>query len=122
MPTARAFWAILTTGSSTLRPSRSIRSASSSMTTTMNGIGLPRAPRAEALYAAMLRSIALRQLLVALLHLVDDVGQHGARLVRLDDDRHLEVRQVAIRGELDALEVDQDQPHLVGRRRASGGW
>ena len=38
MPTARAFWAILTMGSSTLRPSRMIRSASSSMMMTRNGM------------------------------------------------------------------------------------
>ena len=41
MPTARAFWAILTIGSSTLRPSRMIRSASSSMIRTMYGHPLP---------------------------------------------------------------------------------
>ena len=35
MPTARAFWASLTTGSSTLRPSWIMRSASSSMMSTM---------------------------------------------------------------------------------------
>ena len=67
----------------------------------------------------MLRSIASGQQLVALLHLVHQVGQHRARLVRLDDDRRLEVRQVAVGGQLDALEVDQDQAHLVRVARIS---
>ena len=55
------------------------------------------------------------QELIALLHLVDEVRQHGAGLVRLDDDWHLEMRDIPISSELHALEVDQHQPNLVGR-------
>ena len=57
MPTARAFWAILTIGSSTFWPSRMMRSASSSMMITMYGRRSSGATSGLALKAAMLRTL-----------------------------------------------------------------
>ncbi len=57
-----------------------------------------------------------REPLVAALHLGDDVGENGARLLRARDDGRQQVREPFVVAELDPLRVDQDQPHLVRRR------
>ena len=57
-----------------------------------------------------------REALVAALHLGDHVGEDGARLLRARDDRRQQVRDRLVVVELDPLRVDQDHPHLVGRR------
>jgi len=59
MPTRRAFWAILTIGSSTLRPSRRIKSAKLVDDDDHVRDRLAVAAVAKALYAVMLRSMAL---------------------------------------------------------------
>ena len=51
--------------------------------------------------------------LVALLHLMDRPVECGLGLVWLHDDVLEEVGQAVVRGELDPLEVHQDQPDLV---------
>ena len=51
--------------------------------------------------------------LVALLHLADGPVEGRLGLVGLDDDVLEQVRQPVVRRELDALEVDEDQPDLV---------
>ena len=57
-----------------------------------------------------------RQPLVAALHLGDDVVEDGRRLLRARDDRRQEVRDRLVEVELDPLRVDQDHPHVLGRR------
>ncbi len=57
IPVARAFWARRTIGSSTVRPSRIIRSASSSMMMTMYGMRSAGSTRVS-LKAVMLRAVA----------------------------------------------------------------
>ena len=57
-----------------------------------------------------------REALVAALHLGDDVGEDGARLLGARDDRRQQVRDRLVVVELDPLRVDQDHPHLVRRR------
>ncbi len=52
---------------------------------------------------------------VAGLHLGDGPVEGGLGALRLRDDRHHQVRQAVVGGQLDALEVDEDQPDLVGR-------
>ena len=51
--------------------------------------------------------------LVALLHLADRPVQDRLGLVRLDDHVLEQVGQAVVRGQLDALEVDQDHAHVV---------
>ena len=55
---------------------------------------------------------------VAVLHLADRPLERGLRPLGLGDDRDEQVRQAVVAGELDALEVHQDHPDLVGRRVA----
>ena len=58
----------------------------------------------------------LRQLLVALLHLLDGPAQGVDGLLGIDDDRRHQMGDVFVHPELDALRVDHDQAHLVRRR------
>ena len=53
--------------------------------------------------------------LVAHVHLAYGPVERVRRLLRVRDDRREEVRQVVVRAELDALRVDEDEPHLLGR-------
>ena len=104
-----------------------IRSASSSMTTTMKGSGLGgspsrRRPLCSAIACACCGCTArccarLRgERLVALLHLAHRPAQRVGRLLRIDDDRRQQVRDVLVHPELEPLRIDHDQPHIVGRR------
>src|SRR5207302_11015880 len=54
--------------------------------------------------------------LVAALHLGEAVGEDGARLLRARDDGREQVRHRLEVAELDALRVDEDETHVVGRR------
>ena len=54
--------------------------------------------------------------LESLLHLVDRPLQRVGGLLRVDDDRRQQVRQVLVDLELDHLRVDQDELDLVGSR------
>ena len=127
MPTARAICASRQIDSSTSLLATIIRSASSSMTTTMKGSGfgvlavLRRPLLGERLadVAVVLLDVAHalgRERLVALLHLADGPAQRVRRLLRIDDDRRQQVRDVLVHPELEALRIDHDQPHIVGRR------
>ena len=127
MPTARAICASRAIDSSTSLLATIIRSASSSMTTTMNGSGLGCSPSfGVALLGDRLLHVAVvlldvadafgRERLVALLHLADGPAQRVRRLLRIDDDRRQQVRDVFVHPELEPLGVDHDQPHVVGRR------
>ena len=51
---------------------------------------------------------------VAILHLRDGPLERGLGSFRFRDDRHHQVRQAVVRGQLDAFEIHQDEPHLVG--------
>ena len=127
MPTARAICASRAIDSSTSLPATIIRSASSSTTTTMNG---KRPRRLGALrhflvldhlphVAVVLLDVAdaeRRERLVALLHLAHGPAQRVGGLLRIDDDRRHQVRDVLVHPELEALRIDHDQPHVVRRR------
>ena len=52
---------------------------------------------------------------VARLHLVDRPLERGLRPVGLGDDRHEQVGQAVVGGQLDALEVHEDHPDVVRR-------
>ena len=56
-----------------------------------------------------------RQHLVALLHLAHGPAQRVGGLLRIDDDRRQQVRNVLVHPELQPLRIDHDQPHIVGR-------
>ena len=57
-----------------------------------------------------------RQLLVALFHLLHGPAQRVDGLLRIDDDRRHQMRDVFVHPELDALRVDHDEPHFFRRR------
>ena len=57
-----------------------------------------------------------RERLVALFHLAHGPAQRVGRLLRIDDDRRQQVRDVLVHPELEPLRVDHDQPHVVRRR------
>ena len=126
IPTARAICAIRQIESSTSRGATIIRSASSSITTTMYGkcsyFGLlagrdPEACRRGDLVVAVdVAHADRREQLVAQLHLADDPLQRLGRALRVHDHRREQVRDVGEVGELDALRVDQDR---AAPRRAS---
>ena len=128
MPTARAICASRAIDSSTSLLATIIRSASSSMTTTMKGSGfgvlavLPARPLlGDRLLdvAVVLLDVAHAfggQRLVALLHLAHRPAQRVGGLLRIDDDRRQQVRDVLVHPELEPLRIDHDQPHVVGRR------
>ena len=127
MPTARAICARRAIDSSTSLLATIIRSASSSMTTTMKGSGfgvlavLRRALLGDRLLhvAVVLLDVADafgRERLVALFHLAHGPAQRVRRLLRIDDDRRQQVRDVLVHPELEALRIDHDHPHVVGRR------
>ena len=127
MPTARAICARRAIDSSTSLLATIIRSASSSITTTMKGSGFGGSPFSRrALLGDRLLDVAVvlldvahalgRQRLVALFHLAHRPAQRVRRLLRIDDDRRQQVRDVLVHPELEPLRVDHDQPHIVGRR------
>ena len=127
MPTARAICASRAIDSSTSLLATIIRSASSSMTTTMKGSGFGAlAVRRRPLLGDRLLDVAVvlldvadafgRERLVALLHLADGPAQRVGGLLRIDDDRRQQVRDVLVHPELEPLRIDHDQPHVVGRR------
>jgi hypothetical protein len=103
-----------------------IRSASSSMITTMNGCGLYFTVGRCAFLGDRLLDVAVvlldvahpfgRERLVALFHLAHRPAQRIRRLFRVDDDRGHEVGDVLVHPELQALRVDHDHPHIVRRR------
>ena len=71
----------------------------------------------EAQVAVVLLDVAhadRRQRLVALLHLAHGPAQRVRGLLRIDDHRREQVRNVLVHPELEALRVDHDQPHIVG--------
>ena len=57
-----------------------------------------------------------RQRLVALLHFAHGPAERVGGLLRIDDDRREEMRDVLVHPELEALGIDHDQPHVVRRR------
>ena len=127
MPTARAICARRQIDSSTSLPATIIRSASSSTTTTMKGSGRVGSPSFGLLaglehrphVAIELLDVAHavgRERLVALFHLAHRPAQRVRRLLRLDDDRRHQVRNVFIHPELEALRIHHDHPHIVRRR------
>ena len=127
MPTARAICASRAIDSSTSLLATIIRSASSSMTTTMKGSGLGvLAVLRRALLGDRLLDVAVvlldvadafgRERLVALFHLAHRPAQRVRRLLRIDDDRRQQVRDVLVHPELEPLRIDHDHPHVVGRR------
>ena len=127
MPTARAICASRAIDSSTSLLATIIRSASSSMTTTMKGSGLGASPFfGVPLLGDRLLDVAVVLLdvadafggerLVALLHLAHRPAQRVRGLLRIDDDRRQQVRDVLVHPELEALGIDHDHPHIVGRR------
>ena len=133
MPTARAFCARRTTDSSTSFGAIIIRSASSSMTMTISGIGSSFRSGSSGCCAftrasvsgSLMRGVVLLdvahladvgQRLEPLVHQVDRPLERVGRLLRIRDDRRRQVRQVLVDLELDHLRVDQDQLHLVRPR------
>ena len=127
MPTARAICARRAIDSSTSLLATIIRSASSSMTTTMKGSGfeLLAVLRASLLLGERRADVAVvlldvahalgRERLVALFHLAHRPAQRVGGLLRIDDDRRQQVRDLLVHPELEALRVDHDHPHVVGR-------
>ena len=127
MPTARAICARRAIDSSTSLLATIIRSASSSMTTTMKRQRLRRlAILRRALLGDLLLDVAVvlldvahavrRERLVALFHLAHRPAQRVGRLLGIDDDRRHQVRDVVVHAELEALRIDHDHPHIVRRR------
>ena len=130
MPTARAIWAMRQIESSTSRAATIIRSASSSITTRMNGrrgnsrSTSPVGDTWSGQVAAVERRVVagdvaeadLGEEVVAALHLAHRPGQRVGGLLRVRDHLGEQVRQPVVLAHLDALRVDQDHPHLVGRR------
>ena len=125
MPTARAFWAMRVIDSSTSRAATIIRSLSSSTTTTMYGsrsycrspIGRTQLALVERrVVAADVAEADLVQQVVAALHLLHRPAEGVGRLLRVGDRLGEQVRQTVVLAHLDLLGVDEDQPHLVGRR------
>ena len=127
MPTARAIWASRQIDCSTSLLATIIRSASSSISTTMKGSGfgvlavLRRALLGHHLLhvAVVLLDVAdafRRERLVALFHLANRPAQRVRGLLRIDHDRRQEMGNVLVHSELQALGVDHDQPHIVRRR------
>ena len=127
MPTARAICARRAIDSSTSLLATIIRSASSSMTTTMKGSVLGASPFCgRALFGDRLLDVAVvlldvahafrRERLVAFFHLADGPAQRVGRLFGIDDDRRHQVRDVVVHPELQPLRVDHDHPHIVRRR------
>ena len=134
MPAARAFCARRAISSSIFLPTTIIRSASSSMTTTMNGsalerLGLARASSAERVrmrlaasrpprsillvVAGQVAHAELAHQLVAPLHLADAPVQRVGRLLHVGDDRREQVRDALVDRQLEHLRVDQDQAHVA---------
>ena len=56
------------------------------------------------------------QRLVALFHLPHRPAQRVRGLLRIDDNRRQQVRDVFVHAELEALRIDHDHPHIVRRR------
>ena len=145
MPAARAICARRWTAPSMSLPATIIRSAISSMMTTMKGIGssssssvskigspvswskpvctvrVSRSFFFAALGDALVEAVdvahaELRHLPVAVLHLAHRPFQRHHRLARVGDDRRQQMRDAVIDRQLQHLRVDHDQPALVGRQ------
>ena len=136
MPAARAICASRCSDSSTSRADTTIRSASSSITTTMYGScggtrsrRPARRPRLQAqgllpaasfvarlLNCSMLRTPSAAIMLVALLHLVHDAEQRRRGALGVGDDVGDQVRNALVDRELEHLRIDQQQLQLVRRR------
>ena len=56
-----------------------------------------------------------REVVVALVHLLDDPGERLGRLLGVRDDRRDEVRDAFVCRQLDALRVHEDEAHLLRR-------
>ena len=123
MPAARASCAMRQIESSTSFAATIMRSASSSMTMTRYGSSLDALGALPVLDHRVVRADIARaralQDLEAPLHLRDRPRKRAGGLLRLGDDRHVEVRDAVVEREFDALRVDEDEPHLGGRRSAS---
>ena len=126
MPTARAICARRAIDSSTSLLATIIRSASSSITTTMKGSGLGMlAVWRRALLGDRLLDVPVVLLdvahafggerLVPLLHFPHRPPQGVGGLLGLDDDRRQQVRDVLVHPELQTLGIDHDQSHVIGR-------
>ena len=61
-----------------------------------------------------------RERLVALFHLAHAPAQRVGRLLRIDDHRREQVRDVLVHPELEPLRVDHDEAHVVGRGSGRG--
>ena len=143
MPAARAICARRCTAPSMSLPATIIRSAISSMMTTMKGIGSRSRffglvdrlaglrgrsrsarcgrcarPSSRRLRDARVEAVDvahadLRHLAVAVLHLADRPFQRDDRLLRIGDDRRQQMRDAVIDGQFEHLRVDHDQPALA---------
>ena len=134
MPAARAFCARRAISSSIFLPATIIRSASSSITTTISGsvdsgsgssgvsenglpIFFPSLRVADLLVEA--REVAHadgRHQPVAFLHLADAPVQCVRREFHVGDDRREQVRDPFVDRQLEHLRVDHDQSHVLGCR------
>ena len=132
MPDARAFCAMRAISSSIFLPVTIIRSASSSMTTTMNGIssigsgasgvsvngigqrlaGLLRLDDPGVVPGEVAHAERAHQL-VAALHLAHAPVERVAGELHVGDDRREQVRNALVDRQLQHLRVDQDQAHLL---------
>ena len=137
MPDARAFCASRAISSSTFLPTIIIMSASSSMITTMNGIGCElgrlvvlglglerRIEQRLAVVDSVLNLLVVaRQVAdtepghqrVAALHLRDAPAQRVRGLLHVRDDGREQMRDALVDRELEHLRVDHDEPHVLGR-------
>ena len=133
MPAARAFCASRAISSSIFLPTTIIRSASSSMTTTMKGSrssgsgasGSDQAERVADRLAALGRLVdflveasqiahaLLAHQLVAALHLVDAPVQRVGRLLHVGHDRRQQMRNAFVDAHFQHLRVDHDQAHIA---------
>ena len=132
MPAARAFCARRAISSSIFLPTTIIRSASSSITTTMNGSRSSgsgcfgrQAERVGQRLAALgglgdllvvadeVAHAELAHQLVAPLHLADAPVERVGGLLHVGDDRAQQVRDAFVDAHLEHLRVDQDQAHVA---------
>ena len=115
MPTARDFCARRMIASSTSAGETIMRSASSSITTSMYGSGGLPSRSAHAVHLGQVARLVQPHQLVARLHLAHDVLEHRGGVLHVRDDGREQVRDRLVVVELDLLGVDQDHPHLLRR-------
>ena len=134
VPIARAFWASMASGVSTSRGAVIIRSASSSMTTTIYGrtpplyvrssnptlgsLGAQWSRRAVACLLVEILDVARavrREELIALLHLDDRPLEERRGIAVIRDDLVPLVREHVVDRQLDHLRVDHQEPERLGR-------